>query len=85
MINFSLSHFKCKFKKEIGIPPGKYILRRKIYDSMSMLPDKSLTYIAYEYSFSSPQHYSKIFKIITGLTPKEYKSNIKKTHQNNLS
>ncbi|MBO5037034.1 MAG: helix-turn-helix transcriptional regulator [Clostridia bacterium] len=77
MINFSLSHFKLKFKKEIGIPPGEYIMRQKIYDSIKLLSEKSLTYIAYEYNFSSPQHYSKNFKAITGMTPKEYKNKMK--------
>ncbi|MBE6895779.1 MAG: AraC family transcriptional regulator [Ruminococcaceae bacterium] len=77
MINFSLSHFKLKFKKEIGIPPGEYIMQRKIYDSIDLLTEKSLTYIAYEYNFSSPQHYSKNFKAVTGMTPKEYKNKMK--------
>jgi len=76
-VNFSLSHFKSKFKKEIGVPPGEYILQRKIYDSMSLLSEKSLTYIAYEFNFSSPQHYSKNFKAITGMSPKQYKSTLK--------
>ena len=81
MINFSLSHFKLKFKKEIGIPPGEYIMQRKIYDSISLLTEKSLTYIAYEYNFSSPQHYSKNFKAVTGMTPKEYRNKMKSSNE----
>ena len=76
-IGFSLSHFKFKFKNEIGIPPGEYIMRNKILDSVSLLPDRSLTYIAYEYSFSSLQHYSKNFKSVIGMTPKEYRRLLK--------
>ena len=76
-VGFSLSHFKYKFTKETGMTPGEYIMQKKIYDSVSLLPDRSLTYIAYEYSFSSPQHYSKNFKAVTGLTPKEYRKKMK--------
>lgn len=77
MINLSLSHFKYKFKKEIGLPPWEYIIQQKIYDSTKLIPQKTLTYIAYEYGFSSPQHYSKKFKDVMGMTPREYKLQIK--------
>ncbi|MBQ6052383.1 MAG: helix-turn-helix transcriptional regulator [Clostridia bacterium] len=76
-VGFSLSHFKYKFTKETGMTPGEYIMQKKIYDSVSLLPDRSLTYIAYEYNFSSPQHYSKNFKAVTGMTPKEYRNKLK--------
>jgi AraC-like DNA-binding protein len=76
-VGFSLSHFKYKFTKETGMTPGEYIMQKKIYDSVSLLLEHSLTYIAYEYSFSSPQHYSKNFKAVTGMTPKEYRNKIR--------
>lgn len=77
IVGFSLSHFKYKFTREIGMTPGEYIIQKKIYDSVSLLPERSLTYIAYEYSFSSPQHYSKNFKAVMGMTPKEYRKKMK--------
>ncbi len=77
IVGFSLSHFKYKFTREIGMTPGEYIMQKKIFDSVSLLPERSLTYIAYEYSFSSPQHYSKNFKAVMGMTPKEYRKKMK--------
>jgi len=76
-LNFSLSHYKFKFKKEIGMPPGEYIIQQKIFSSIPLLADNTLTYIAYEYGFSSSQHYSKTFKAVTGMTPSEYRLKIK--------
>lgn len=72
----SLSHFKRRFKKEIGVPPKDYIHREKIKCSRSLLqkPGTSVTRISAELGYSSSQYFSKVFKKYAGCTPTEYRS-----------
>lgn len=74
-INLSESRFKQKFKKETGIPPREYILRKKIDLSQQILRynNVSITDVAHELSFSSSQYFSTVFKRFTGISPTEYK------------
>ncbi len=60
-------YFKCTL--------GEYIRRIKIEKSLSLIRTNkySLTKIAYECGFSDQSHFTKTFKQLTGLLPKEYK------------
>jgi AraC-like DNA-binding protein len=71
--NLSLSRFKIRFKKEIGIPPAQYIMRRKIERSKQLLSSGrySVTDIAMQLGFSSSQYFSAVFKQYTGMTPSD--------------
>lgn len=74
----SLSHFKCKFKEEVGVTPHEYILIEKIqYGKMYLQrTQKPIIELAYELGFSSSQHFSSVFKKYTGHTPTEYRQKI---------
>ena len=72
-IHLSLSHFKFRFKKEIGIPPTDYILRRKMEHAKKILPQSSsVSDLAYSLAFSSPSYFATVFKRYTGKSPSEY-------------
>ena len=73
-LNYSESYFKQKFKREVGVPPREYILRRKIELSKPALldPERTVTDAALEFGFSSSQHYSRVFRDVTGMTPSEF-------------
>ena len=43
--------------------------KEKIYDT-----EKTISEIAYELGFRYPQHFSRLFKKIAGITPKEYRA-----------
>lgn len=75
MAGLSLSRFKQRFRMEMGIPPGEYILRKKIGRAESMLKetDETVTEIAYDLDFSSSQYFATVFKRITGKKPMEYR------------
>ncbi|MDE6861460.1 MAG: helix-turn-helix domain-containing protein, partial [Alistipes sp.] len=45
------------------------IAKERIFD-----PSKSVSQIAYEMGFKYPQHFTRLFKRRTGLTPVEYRS-----------
>lgn len=72
----SLSRFKERFKKETGIPPREYILRKKIERAKELLGEgRSVTFTAHELGFSSSQYFATVFKRYTGENPTLYKIN----------
>jgi AraC-like DNA-binding protein len=44
------------------------VAKEKIYE-----PGKSISEIAYELGFKHPQHFTRMFKKATGLSPNEYR------------
>ena len=72
-MNLSLSHFKYRFKKEIGTPPTDYILRRKMEKAKLLLSQsQSVHDVAYDLAFSSPSYFATVFKRYTGKTPSDF-------------
>lgn len=75
MINLSLSRFKHRFKEEVGIPPAEFITRKKIELAEIMLLKRNYNIkdIAYDLGFSSPAHFSNVFKQYKGNSPQVFK------------
>ena len=71
----SPSRLKARFKKETGVPPAEYVLRKKIEKAKELLQQKNrtVTDAAFELDFSSSQYFATVFKRYTGQTPKEYR------------
>ncbi len=71
----SLARFKANFRRQTGIPPREFVLRRKIETAGVMLKnsDISITELAYKLSFSSSQYFSTVFKRFTLISPNEYR------------
>ncbi|MFD0895430.1 helix-turn-helix transcriptional regulator [Luteolibacter ambystomatis] len=69
----SESHFHRRFKREIGVSPADFILRRKILEAQRRLrAGKSVTTAAMELGFSSSQYFATVFKRYTRVTPTEW-------------
>lgn len=68
------AYFSHLFKKEVGIPPGRYILELKIAQAKDFLVnhDTALSYTGEELGFHDYSHFYRIFRKITGLTPRQY-------------
>ena len=77
-VDLSLSHFKTRFREEIGTPPGEYIARRRIDIASERLQRTaaSITDIAFALGFSSSQYFATVFRRFTGLTPRQYRKGI---------
>lgn len=75
----SLSQFKQKFKKELGISPRSYINLKKIEFSKHLLQQgsMSITDIATLLGFSTSAYFTVVFKKYTAMTPSEYILNLK--------
>src|SRR5262249_23494035 len=74
-LGWSPSHFKTRFREEIGIPPAQFYLRRRITESCRRLEGTghSVTRIALDLGFESAEYFATAFKRVTGLTPREFR------------
>ena len=64
------------FKKEVGMPIGEYISRKKIETARNMLEYSEYTplEIANILAFSSQSYFVNVFKRYTGETPGKYRN-----------
>jgi len=72
----SPNYFGDMIKKETGKSPQDHIQLKLISIAKERIfdPAKSLAEIAYELGFKHPQHFSRMFKETTGVTPSEYRN-----------
>jgi len=75
-LNLSPNYFGDLIKKETGKSAQEYvqakiidIAKERIYDI-----DKSISQVAYELGFKYPQHFTRLFKQRTGVSPNEYRA-----------
>jgi AraC-like DNA-binding protein len=80
MLGFSYGSFRQRFQQEIGVSPARYRAMRRIEAACSMLQRMELTndFIGHTLGFSDAAHFSKRFKHIMGLTPREYRQRLRK-------
>ncbi|MCM1314525.1 MAG: AraC family transcriptional regulator [Alistipes senegalensis] len=64
-----------EFKKQTGMNLSDFIKLKKIQEAQELLyeTNKSLVTISDYLGFSSQSHFTRVFKEITGITPKEYR------------
>ena len=67
--------FSTEFKRVFGVPPAKFIMRKRLERARYLLlaTGRTLEDIAEELGFSDAFHLSKSFKADTGLSPKEFR------------
>lgn len=72
----SAGYFGDLIKKETGKSAQTYIQNKVINIAKERIlnPMYSITQVAYELGFQYPQHFTRLFKKVTGKTPKDYKS-----------
>ena len=65
-----------RFKDVTGLPPHQYVTRRKIERAKQLLsePDSSVLEVALACGFASPSHFAQAFRLVTGITPRGYRS-----------
>lgn len=72
----SPNYFGDLVKKETGKTAQEYI-RFKLIDIAKervLNTDKTISQVAYELGFQYPQHFTRLFKKLTGYTPNEYRT-----------
>jgi len=74
-LHLSANYFGDMIKKETGKSAKEYI-QNKIIDvakNKTFDSNKTVNEIAYELGFKYPQHFTRLFKNVTGSTPNEYR------------
>jgi AraC family transcriptional regulator len=73
--HLSTFHFARMFAVNFGVPPHRYVSRRRLENAMSMLAvgKLPLSEIAQRSCFSSQASFNRAFRRATGLTPGEYR------------
>jgi AraC-like DNA-binding protein len=72
----SESAFFQAFKQNFGIPPLEFILKARIEQAKKLLSasEISITEVCYASGFNNLNYFSKIFKRLEGITPKQYRN-----------
>jgi two-component system, response regulator YesN len=74
-VHLNSSYFSTLFKREMGISFSNYLNKIRIDKSKLMLKNTnySILEIALEVGFEDQSYFTKVFKTLTNMTPKEYK------------
>jgi AraC-like DNA-binding protein len=64
------------FTRELGMPPHRYLKERRVGRARQLLrgSDLPVTAIALETGFASGQHLARVFRDVTGHSPRQYRS-----------
>jgi AraC-like DNA-binding protein len=75
-LHLSANYFGDLIKRETGITALEYIQTKVIDVAKDRIfdMDKSISEIAYDMGFKYPQHFTRLFKQKTGVTPIEYRN-----------
>jgi transcriptional regulator GlxA family with amidase domain len=74
-VHITRTHFTRRFHQEFGIPPAKYLQQLKIKEAKRLLEHTShnLSIIAQSIGYLYTFTFSKMFKKIAGIPPRDYR------------
>ena len=74
----SVYHFSRAFRQSMGTSPYQYLLARKVERAKSLLaePGKSVADVAISLGFARQNHFARVFKKQTGISPKEFRQRL---------
>lgn len=76
----SLSTFERKFKLHFSLTPKQYILHMKVHEACRLLPGgQSIARVALETGFGGQSYFTKQFRSVVGITPKQYQRSVAAT------
>jgi len=78
LCEMSPSHFAKKFRHSTGLSLQRFVNRRRLQASMTLLraDSKALSQIALDLGFSSQSHFTRLFSKLTGFTPASFRRQI---------
>ncbi|WP_141500509.1 helix-turn-helix transcriptional regulator [Paenibacillus luteus] len=84
-LHLSKFYLAKTFKEVTGNTIFQFLMQRRIYQAKIVLIDSQqpITDVGYEVGFKHPSHFSRAFKLHTGLTPEQYRKQ-NQLHANRL-
>lgn len=75
MIGISPKHLAFITKKNTGKYPSEWLEEYALLEAKKMLrnTDESIQTISFDLNFATPSHFSRFFRLKTGMTPKEFR------------
>lgn len=72
---YNVTYYNDWFKQQTGVSPGIYLRRTRVENAKELLRDTdfSVTNVAVMVGYSSNSTFTRAFRNITGMTPKEYR------------
>src|SRR2546426_11426693 len=76
LVHMSPYHFARLFKRSTGVPPHRFLVRRRIDEARALLAARTapIAEISRMVGFRTPSHFATTFRRITGMTPSAYRS-----------
>src|SRR3989454_1920870 len=76
LVHMSPYHFARLFKRSTGVPPHRFLVRRRIDAARALLAAQTapIAEIAQLVGFRTPSHFTTTFRRVTRLTPSAYRS-----------
>jgi AraC family transcriptional regulator len=76
VVYMSPYHFARLFKCSAGVPPHRFVVQQRIARACAILatPEPSIAQISRMVGFRSPSHFTTVFRRVTGITPKGYRT-----------
>src|SRR2546425_1482809 len=71
-------HFARLFKCSTGVPPHRFVVRQRVARASAFLatPDLAIAQIARMVGFRTPSHFTTVFRRVTGVTPRGYRTDV---------
>jgi AraC-like DNA-binding protein len=75
LAGLSECHFSRAFKQSLGVPPHRYLMRRRVAAAAALIEqtDRPLSDISLEVGFADQSHFTRVFVELTDETPRAYR------------
>lgn len=78
-VNFSRTYISAKFKQSTGMSMNEYLTKLKIEEAKTLIREEkhSISQISELLCYDNPHYFSRVFKRVTNMSPREYKESVK--------
>ncbi len=78
-LNFSRTYISARFKQTLGMTINEYMTKLKIEEAKTLIREEkhSISQISEMLCYDNPHYFSRVFKKVTNMSPREYKESVK--------